>query len=71
MGDVDNKDFDNPAVIVGQKRGNTDNGGPASKRANVTDLEGLSLEYSILIVCFSPSKGLNSIGRRWSVDWQR
>jgi len=46
MADNDTKEFDSPAVIVGQKRGNPDNGGPASKRANVTDQE---VQVKILI----------------------
>lgn len=42
MADNDSKEFDSPAVVVGQKRGNTDNGGPPNKRAaNITDQEGL------------------------------
>lgn len=41
MADNESKDFDSPSAVAGQKRGNTDNGGPASKKANVTDQEGL------------------------------
>lgn len=32
--------YETPAVVVGQKRQNSDNGGPASKRPNVGDPEG-------------------------------
>jgi hypothetical protein len=52
MADNDNKDFDNQAAVAGQKRGNTDNGGPASKRANqgnLTDQEGLYLLFELQI----------------------
>ncbi|KAI6189819.1 hypothetical protein M3Y97_00049900 [Aphelenchoides bicaudatus] len=49
MGDAENKEFDNSAVIVGQKRGNTDNGGPASKRANVANVTDPEVQVKILI----------------------
>lgn len=44
---------DSLAVVAGQKRGNPDNGGPASKRANVTDLEGQSLRVRVFHILFS------------------
>ncbi|KAI6228924.1 KH domain containing protein [Aphelenchoides fujianensis] len=35
MADLTPQEFETPAVVVGQKRGNTDNNGPAAKRSNV------------------------------------
>jgi hypothetical protein len=72
MGDSENKEFDSPAVIVGQKRGNPDNGGPASKRANVSDPEGLFMHVCHLnMLIFSSSKGVDPLGCCWRSDWKR
>ncbi|KAI6213654.1 hypothetical protein M3Y94_00176000 [Aphelenchoides besseyi] len=40
------EEFETPAVVVGQKRVNTDNSGPAAKRSNIADAE---LQIKVLI----------------------
>lgn len=41
-----------PAVVVGQKRSNSESGGPASKKPNTGDPEGMNLKMFLEIMLF-------------------
>ena len=58
---------------IGQKRQNTENGGPASKKANITEAGTLILGWysfiTVLLFRHSPDKGVDSLPGSRSIDW--